>query len=363
MTPTRHEPITVKPIAEVAQFQKNMIPANIPVTYAIKPIFKDIAQDEDIHRGVVAFRDFLCNLCDCLATEGHSFAKPAKKPSSMADYPFLYNLTNFLVDIGYHGKLSENGGLLLATNLPLCTATVDANGKKTAPKISATSQKECIQFLTLCGVNFHGTLMGIEPMEISYPSNPIMLTGLKALAIADMELRAGRRYWNDNNLLRCDYRMLKSEESDMADVLMDFLHPLPENIRKFALDLHKRYTAKGLNCINTRLGLISFAYANTSKSRKTLSERDVYGKRIWEFSYAIKNGYNIFVRAKKTEKYAEIIKTFPAFLQEKIARGYGCDRKHGARCQMGCQGIGISLDDSILEIADDIKTWLDNEVK
>jgi len=363
--------VTLKPISEVAEFQKNLIPANIPGTYALKPILENIASAENIRNGVIAFRDFLYLFFDRLISDGHLYAKPPKKPSSVAGYPFLYHMTNLLVDMGYHSKLAESGDSLLITELPLCTASIDENGKKKPPKIPASGQIECLRFLALCGFVFTGIdleakalhISETQPLEVSYPGNPFLLTGLKALSVADIELRVGRRYWNDNNLLRCDYRLLKAEDSDMRDVLKDFLHPLPKKIQNFALNLHQRYTDMGLACINTRLGIISFAYVYTGNSRKAMSERDIYAKRVWEFSYSIKNGYCLFVRAKKTDKYADIIEKFPAFLQEKIAQGYGCYRKLGReRCQVDCQGIGLPLNDSILSISGDIETWLDNEM-
>jgi len=368
---THGGPVTLKPISEVAKFQKNLVPANIPETYTLKPRFESVASDENIRKGVIAFKDFLYIFFDRLILDGLLYAKPPKNPSGIADYPFLHNMTNLLVDMGYHSKLAESGDWLLITEMPSCTASIDENGKKRSPKIPVSGQIECLRFLTLCGFVFTGidleaktlSISETQPLEVSCPSNPVLLTGLKALSIADMELRVGRRYWNDNNLLRCDYRLLKAEHSDMRDVLKDFLHPLPEIIQNFALNLHQRYTDMGLTCINTRLGLVSFAYAYLGKSRKTLSERDVYAKRVWEFSYSISNGYCLFVRAKKTDKYADVIDKFPLHLQEKIAAGYGCYRKLGReRCQVDCQGIPIPLDDSILDISKDIEIWLDNEM-
>jgi len=364
-----HGPVVIRPISEVAEFQKNLIPVDIPGNYTLKHIFNDVAGEDCIRDGVVAFRDFLILFCDLLITDGHLYAKATKKPASIADYPFLFNVTNLLVDIGYYGKLSKNGDSLLIDKLPTCTATFDKNGKKKSARISQTGMVDCLRFLTLCGFEFSGIdfdekpsiNLTLQPFEVLYPDSPVLLTGLKALSIADMELRASIRYWNDNNLLRCDYRLLKAEESDMRDVLVDFLHPLSDDIRNFSLQLHQRYTDEGLTCINTRLGLVSFAYVCTSKIRNNLSERDIYSKRIWEFSYSIKDGYCIFIRPKRTDKYADIIKTFHTSLQNKIAQGYGCDRKRGEPCKHGCQGICIPLDDTILSISDDIQTWLDNE--
>lgn len=364
-----HE-VTLKPISEVAEYKRNLVPANIPEGYALNPLFKNVAKDEDIRKGVVAFRDFVYIFCDRLISEGDAYAKPPAKPSGMADYPFLNNIVNLMVEMGYHGRLADDGKSLWVAEMPLCVAQVDETGKKRPPKIPVSGQIECFRFLTRCGFDFAGIDLNAKtlviskehPLEVSYPSNPILLTGLKALSIADMELRTGRRYWNDHNLLRCDYRLLKAEESDITDSVRDFLHPLPDAIQAFALALYRRYTGMGMTCTQSILDDVSFSYAHLGKSHKALSSRDKYQKRVWAFSYSLKNGYSLFVRAKKTDKYADVIKGFSLYLQERITEGYGCYRKMGRdRCQGDCQGIRIPLDDSVLPIAKDIETWLDNE--
>jgi len=363
--------VTLKPIGDVARYLKNLIPASIPEAYTLKPMFESVASEERIRSGIIAFREFLYLLCDRLISDGDEFAKPPKTPGNMTDYPFLHNLTNLLVDMGYHGKLGENGVSLIITQIPLCTATIDENGKKKAPKIPAAGLKECLRFLSLCGFVFSGinidgktaVISEAQPLITAYPDNPYLLTGLKALSIADMELRTGRRYWNDNHLLRCDYRLLKAEETDIFDELKDFLQPLPVNVQEYAVKLHNRYTEMGLTCSLSILDDISFSYANISKSKRELSSRDKYQQRIWAFNYSIRNGYSLFVRAKKTDKYADVIGKFAKSLQEKIAAGYGCYKKFGReRCQGDCQGIRIPLDDSILNIGKDIETWLDCEM-
>ncbi|MCL2704349.1 MAG: hypothetical protein FWE91_12220 [Defluviitaleaceae bacterium] len=360
--------VTLKPISEIAKFKKNLIPANIPETYALKPMFKNVASEENIRNGVIAFRDFLYLFCDRLISDGHLYAKPPKSPNSMDDYPFLHNITNLLVDIGYYSKLDESGDKLLVTEIPLCAALTDENGKKTSPKIPASGLIECLRFLALCGFVFTGidlkakalNISEEQMLEVSYPNNPIMLTGLKAMSIADMELRMTRRYWNDGYLLRCDYRLIKADDTDVLDVLKDFLHPLPEKVQEFALKLHKRHMNMGMTCV---IFNINIAYSYTKNSRRALSSRDIYDRRIWEFARSIKDGYCLVIRAKKTDKYADVIEEFPLSLREKIAMGYGCDRKlRNERCQGGCQGFRIPLDDSILSISGDIETWLDNEV-
>jgi len=357
---THHE-VTIEPIGEVAIFMKNLIPADIPETYAIKPMLESVASEQDIRNGVFAFREFLYLFFDRLTSDGTFYAKPPKRPSSMTDYPFLHNIANLLVEIGYRSTLAENGASLLVTEI----------SPHIASKISGSNIILCLRFLTLCGFVFNGIdldarmvdISQVLPLEVSYPQNPITLTGLKALAIADMELRTTKRYWNDNYLFRCDYRAIKTDGSDIIEILKDYLHPLPENVREFALNLHRRYTDMGMTCSIRILGDVNFAYADISKSRRKLSATDIYALSVWQISISMKNGYCIFVRPKKADKYAEAIEKFPLTLRERIISGYGCDRKRGERCQGGCQGIPVSLDDSIIDIAKDIEIWLDSETQ
>ena len=83
---TQHGPVVIKPISEVAEFQRNLIPVSIPEKYTLKPMFKNVANEESIRNGVIAFRDFLLLFCDILTSEGHLYAKAPKNPNSMADY-------------------------------------------------------------------------------------------------------------------------------------------------------------------------------------------------------------------------------------------------------------------------------------
>jgi hypothetical protein len=186
------------------------------------------------------------------------------------------------------------------------------------------------------------------------------------MSIADIELRV-KMYKSDNNhdnLLWCDYRLMKAEDTDVLDLLKDFLHPLPEKVQKFALELHRHYIDMGMTCATIISTFeVHFVYSYIKNSRRVLSSQDVYQLRIWEFALSTRYGYCLVVRAKKTDKYADISEKFPLSLQEKIAKGYGCDRKlSNEPCQGGCQGIRLPLDDSILSISKDIETWFDKEV-
>lgn len=366
-------PVILKPIDEIAKYIKKLIPANIPENYSINPMFKDIANEKSIREGIIAYRNFLYLFCDHLNSDGHLYFSLKKKPVNETDYPFLYEITDLLSNIGYHSKLSDNNNSLLVTELPSFIAVIDDNGNKIKPKNSGTKLIKCLRFLEFCGFVFNGidlkekkvNISDLEFLEVSYPKNPILLTGLKIMSIADIELRK-KRYkhdFNHDNLLICDYRLIKTEDTDVIDILKDFLYPLPEKVREMSLNLHRHCIDMGMVCVPIiSIFEVHFAYSYIKNKNRKLSVKDIYQMRMWEFALSVRHDYCLVVRSKKTDKYLDVIEKFPSVLQKKIEKGYGCDRKlYNEPCQRGCQGFRFSLDDSILNIGDSIEVWLDNE--
>lgn len=151
--------------------------------------------------------------------------------------------------------------------------------------------------------------------------------------------------------LRCDYRVLKKDKSDVLSIVQDTLKPLSVDVQAFILKLHQRYVDKGLNCVVEVKGFhiyIKYVYKR---------------KDLWGINASLNNGYHINVKSTKTHDYSDAIKTFHPSLQELIAKGYGCGRKREVgHCDGGCRGLPISLDESVLDLREDIETWLDLEV-
>ncbi|WP_051650889.1 hypothetical protein [Lachnoclostridium phytofermentans] len=350
-------------INNMARYIKNIIPPNIPETYTIKAMFEHISGEENIRNGILAFRDLLYLVCDRLIDNGCLYDKPVKNsvnnvshPSLPVSYPFLNNVKSILFNIGYHGELIENGGAILLDDLLLITSVIGVDGSQMKEKISAPKLLEALKFLTGCGIYFDGISLDVRTLDlskaaslkISYPDNPIMLTGLKVMAIAQKDLYTKG---NHDIFLRCDYRVVKEEETEVISNLNDFVAPLPAEIQDFALKLHKRYLEAGLTCKLDVFYLgIRFIYSHKNKE-------------IWTFSAAHESGYRILIKAQNTHIYTDVIEMFPLYLKEKISRGYGCNKKlFGEPCQKGCHGFSFPLDDSIIDISQNIEVWLDSEV-
>ena len=363
MSTAHGEKVLQKPISEYAKYIKNVIPAIIPEIYDLHTRFDNLASKDSIQKGIIAFRDFLYILCDRLISDGHLFTQP-QKTRNQSDYQFLHYLNYLLIDIGYCGNLNDKGNLMIINEVPAFTTSKF--------NIPISKQMDVLRFLSLCGFVFYDIdlnekmpeISDDQPLQVSFPNNPILLIGLKTLAIAEIELRTTRRYSNDDNLLWCDYRLLKVEDrEDAFNVIKNYLFPLPKKVQEFGLELYKHYSDNGMTFTTIRSNGFRISCSNVINSRKDLPSRDIYDKRVWEFAISYKDGYNIVVRSKKTDKYRDIIEKFPKQLKEKINKGYGCDRKlRNERCQGGCQGILIPLNDTILEIKNDIITWFDMEL-
>lgn len=352
----------------MAKHLKNVITPEIPETYEINPMFENISNEKDIREGVLAFRNFLYQLCDVLIAEGDSYDNHKKIAHEFDDrvtisvyFSFLHHVKCLLLNIGFHGVLTES----------VVSLTISNNIFNT--KIPVSKSIECLRFLTHCGILIDGInlddkkldLYKIEKIKISYPDNPAMLTGLKVMAIAEIEydritskLEVNKfntiSYCRFSDILfRCDYRVLKNDKADdVISIIKDTMKPLPINVQDYLLQLHQRYLDKGLKC-NVEIKDLWIKIKYSFK-----------GKEIWGINVSLNNGYQINIKAKNTNKYTDTIGKFPSFIQEMIEKGYGCGIKRGisGHCNGGCQGFRFSLDDSIINIRDYIETWLDAEL-
>jgi len=350
-------------IGDMARFIKNIIPSNIPEAYTIRASIKQVAGEESIRKGVAAFRDFLCFICDRLIVDGSRYDKPAKNadsndshPSLPVSFPFLNNVKSILFNMGYHGELIVNGGAILVDDLKVLTSVIGADGGQMRAKITVPKLMEALKFLTDCGMCFDGIDLNARSLDLSraaalkitYPANPVTLIGLKVMAIAQKDLYTKG---NHDIFLRCDYRVLMDDDTDVASILKDFTAPLPAAVQDFCLRLHQQYLNEGLKCA------LDVFYLNV---RLIYSYKS---KEVWTFSASYDSGYRMLIKAQNTQKYPDVIETFPMPLQEKISRGYGCNKKlFGEPCQKGCHGFSFPLDNSILDTSQYIDVWLNEEV-
>ena len=353
-----------KTIGDMASYMKQLLPVDIDENYEIDTRFTGITDEENIRKGVIAFRAFINELYDCLLENLSICEIPRKGKEKFSDettltveFPFLNNIKSILINIGHHGVLSEESDSLIINSWDNLSLKRSLN-KNSTTKISVPQMMKSLRFLDQCGISFTGIDLSekkpdvsmIETIKVSYPDNPNMLIGLKVLGLAQNELATRK---NDDILLRCDYRMLGNRNNDISSILKGFLNPLSDPIQNFVRLSHEHYLDLGMEC-NVELGFFCTQFVYSYKK-----------KPLWRFSQSFHNGYRIILKTKNTAKYAEVIAEFPDQLRKRITKGYGCDRKKGTghgNCNRGCEGFSFPLDESIFNISNELKIWQDNEL-
>ena len=364
-----------KSLSDMAKYMKNIISPNIPDAYSIKPMFNHIASDADIRSGVLAYRELLYLICDRLVADGGLYDKPLAKekegiishPSFMEGYPFFNYVKSVLYNIGVHGQLIDNNASIVIGDMELLATVLNSGGGSSKSKILVPKMITILKFLNSCGILFDGInlddkksdITKVTSLKISYPDRAAMLTGLKVMAIAQRDLLPKKVIAQSDSILkrvfdvflRCDYSILTNEGLIIASVLKDVINSLSNGVQDFILSLHQHALDMELVCdLSIYLPDIDFAYFYKNKE-------------IWSLKVSCESGYRFLLKAQNIQKYAEVIKTFPMSLQDKIALGYGCDRrKFGNPCVRGCHGFSFALDESILDIKQDIMKWIDAEM-
>jgi len=331
----------IKTLGDMARYLQNLLPAEIPAGYSIKPMFTCIENEENIQNGILALKDFMTLFYDLLIEDSIKYEKPKsvngnadRKPSLAVDFPFIYHVKSVLLNIGYHSILSD--GVLTFSGLKTLATIICCEGMEATTRISTPKLMGCLRFLNECGMYFDGLNLDADKpnmarekhVEVTYPDNPNVLTGLKIMAVAQRDLP-----WktNDEIFLRCDYRALTNDKMDVADALKAFVNPLSSEIQKCILHLHKKYLEKGLKC-TVKSGLKnSFLYTHNKKV-------------VWELSSSFANGCRIFIKAPCSHLAHDNTDAFSPVLQEIIGNGSGCESKRFCKpCEKDCRGFYIPL--------------------
>jgi len=195
-------------LKDMALHLKSQLPTNIPTNYPILPMFTNIATVGEIKRGITAFTDFMGLFYNLLAEDSQNYDKPrslsrpGKPPSIAVDFPLIYHTKSVLLNIGYHGILSNN--VLSFSNLKTINTIICCEGMEAETKISTPKLMTCISFLNDCGMDFEG-LHNDTLIEVTYPDNPDVLLGIKIMATAQRDLKWKTK---DEVFLRCDYHAL-----------------------------------------------------------------------------------------------------------------------------------------------------------
>lgn len=342
-----------KTLGDLALYMKSLLPQNIAIE------LKGISDVNEI----VAFNDYLIRFFDQLMSEEDIRKISLKRKNKFTDEttltvecPFFNNLRSILINIGEYGRLIDHENSLTIDWKYLSLKR--SLNKFSTTKISIPQMIKSMNFLSKCGIHFDcldskfnkNELPQLKNININYTDNPLMLKGLKILGVAQRDFMSRK---NDDIVLRCDYKTLLNQDIGFHLYLNDFIQTVPESVKGFISDLHYYLVDSELSCSIDR-GFLCYNLIYTYKK-----------KLIVSLSTSFHNGSRIILKTKNTSKYMDLIDTFPDKLKDRITKGFGCDRKNGkghGNCQRGCEGFSFPLEESLLDITNNLKKWINFEI-
>ncbi len=348
---------------DMAVFLKSILPQAIPEDFPIGNQFIYGVNEKSVRKGISAFRHILISIFDRLSLDRSAQVDHGSKKeendshvSFASAYPFLNSLKSILFNIGIFSQVLPDHNYVMIESLGCLMHIVSAEGSRMKSTISPTKLRKALDVLTTTGFMFtdsageklNGKEPSATPVIVSFPREPDLFIGMKALAFAQR-----RKYSSANHdiFLRCDFRALSDEPHDPVVKLEEYGSLLPSAVKSFLLNLHRQSANLGLSCtINVFYLHIRFIYS-------------LSGKEIWTYSLSRNTGHRILINAENTECYSGEIHEFPPEIQRVIRRGYGCDKKlYGEPCQKGCHGFSFALHDSVLTYSGYLEAWLELEI-
>lgn len=343
----------------MATYLKHLLPDTMNDDFDIESRFLDLADGKHIKKSIQAFKTNLAQIYDYISENTAYYDKSLNLDKiknshiNLADtYPILNQLKSILFTIGFFGAYDQNQRLVTIDHIDILRQFINNQGYVIKKKMTMPKLKETLKILEGCGFSFENIDLNDKRLvcdigkdiRISYPNDPYFLLGLKVLSTLEREKS---RKGHHNIFLRCDYNSLSKQERDINKTLASMISRLPEKHQHEVMHMHQQLLDIGLSCVFDVFYMhLRFIYR--------------WGKReIITISLSIESGYRVLIKPKKIDKYRDEMNHFPISLQEKIDKGYGCNKKlYNQPCQMGCHGYSFTIDDYFFTISDYIKAWV-----
>ncbi len=191
-----------KDLTDICTYMKSIVIPNIPDDFKVAEKFRNGLTDDEIRKGINAFREFLYALYDKLAADKDIIDVSTRdnyNPYEHHDrsnvrmcFPTITDLTMILFSLGIRGRLEMEEKRLTVYVEDLLTVICEKTEKYISlKKMSGERKLEIFRILSDLGLCFHGLDLSknvdfseIQKFYITYTENDFFVAGLKLLAQA-----------------------------------------------------------------------------------------------------------------------------------------------------------------------------------
>ncbi len=211
-------------LADVCNYMKKLIIPQMPDDFKIAEKFRHGLTDDEILKGISAFREFLYELFDKLSADKdmldvqtrdnyNPYIKQDKTNVRMC-FPTIPDLSMILISLGIRGNLEMKEKRLIICVEDLLTVICDKTEKYVSLiNMSGERKLEMFNILSDLGLCFNGVdfskevdFTKIKQFDVTYSKNDFFIVGLKLLAEATLN---HKDYYYIMNiftvLLQCDF--------------------------------------------------------------------------------------------------------------------------------------------------------------
>ena len=272
----------------VCDYLKRLIIPQTPAGFKVAEPFRYGLSDEELLKGITAFRTFLYDLYDKIADDAGVFdVEKGKKydPESGEDsiqkcFPIINEIAVVLSTLGFYGKLeTEPNKELIVTGNDLLKP-LSATKPPAMNKISNKRKAEIFRLLSETGFYFEDLnysdnidLTKTGTFYITYENDNDLITGLKLLAEAKNNIKAGYQKFMTTFMRGDFYSLSNSTPKAHTACAAEFAGSQPPEIREWIINSEKLLNDYGckISCffLSNTNGEGTFSYVSP-KSKKTV---------------------------------------------------------------------------------------------
>jgi hypothetical protein len=274
-----------KDLAYVCDYKKKLVAPGLPDEFVVAEQFRHGLMDDEIRKGMEAYRVFLYLLYDKLAeskdkidivsgstydpygeTLGDGSARIKKR------FPAFFDLPMILLTLGYHGKIELQPDVMLTVSGPNTFIVIDPVTEKYQSLIKMKSERKLEMFRLLsdagmefCDADFSNDVdfSKTEAVHIKSSKNKYLPVGLKLIADAITNNKYYIKLENlfGNIIMRGDFQPLVNAVPKKYKLnIRDYANAQPPEVKDWILDIDTLLTENGC----TDAGSFTYVKRNTS---------------------------------------------------------------------------------------------------
>jgi len=277
-----------KDLSDICNYLENLVIPHTPDNFIIAEPFKHGLPNDELKKGISAFRSFLYEFYDKVASDKTISDSQKSKlydiesgSDSIRDcFPIFNDIAVVLFTLGIYGNLETEPRMKLIINgSDLLTPFI--RGKPSAlKKISNKRKSELFNYLSDMGFYFEDLNLGNEAdltkagtFCVTYENDNFLILGLKLISEALGNIKAGFLKLA-SVFMRCDfYPLANLMPKDHTASAGEYANPQSPKIKDFIVSLEKYLTNNGckISCfsLSNTNGDGSFSYISR-KSKKTV---------------------------------------------------------------------------------------------